>query len=351
MHGLIASSLPFRERLVTFWANHFTVSARAGGATLALIGAYVQEAIRPHITGNFDEMLSAVMHHPAMLYYLNNTDSVGPASEIGRIMGRGLNENLARECLELHTLGATAGYSQQDVSSFAKLLTGWSVQGEKQPNGFVFRPEAHEPGPKMLIGKQFPEGYIGGEAALVWLAHHPATYRHLATQLVRHFAADTPNDSDVEHVKSVLQKTNGNLKAGALAVIELASAWQPLTKFRSPLDYAVAIYRALDFIPTTEGDESKSYFTTEYLGQPYEAALLPNGWSDVSTDWLSGESLLRRADFAFSMADSPNAPSPDALIDTFGPLLSAHTINIVRSAGSSREALAFLLASPEFMRR
>jgi uncharacterized protein (DUF1800 family) len=351
MQVLIGSSLPFRERLVTFWANHFTVSSRASGLTMAFTGAYVQEAIRPHVTGNFQEMLSAVMHHPAMLYYLNNADSVGPSSETGRALSHGLNENLARECLELHTLGTTGGYSQQDVTSFAKILTGWSVENQKEPKGFVFRSETHEPGPKTIMGQQFPEGYAGGEAALSWLAHHPATYQHIATQLVQHFAADTPNQQDVEHVASALRKTDGNLKAATLAVIELAGAWQPLDKLRSPLDYVVAIYRALDLVPTSVQERRKAYGATEILGQPFEAAYLPNGWSDTANDWLGGESLIRRADLAFSLANNPNVPNPEVLIDVFSPLLSARTIAGVRDAGSRREALALLLASPEFMRR
>jgi uncharacterized protein (DUF1800 family) len=351
MGEMIGSSQPFRERLVMFWANHFTISARAGGGVLALSEAYIQDAIRPHVTGRFEDMLQAVMHHPGMIIYLDNYSSVGPNSEVGRATGKGLNENLARECLELHTLGAKSGYTQQDVTSFAKILTGWTVQDDKEPKGFVFRPETHEPGPKMLMGQSFPEGRGGGEAALSWLAHHPATYKRVAEQLVRQFVADKPEPADVARIAAVLSDTKGDLKAATLAVIDLPGAWDPLTKLRTPVDYIIAVHRALDFVPSTPDDQAKAYWATEYLGQAYQAALLPNGWSDASADWVDGEELLRRADWAFAMAGIPNAPEPAALIAACGPLFSKETVERAQAAGSRRESLALLLSAPEFMRR
>jgi uncharacterized protein (DUF1800 family) len=351
MHTLIASKQPFRERLVGFWSNHFTVSGRAGGIVLPLAAAYVQEAIRPHVTGRFEDMLRAVMHHPGMLYYLNNSDSVGPNSALGRSRQKGLNENLARECLELHTLGASSGYSQADVTSFAKVLTGWSVERFKDPKGFIFRPETHEPGPKTIMGKVFPEGYEGGDAALTWLAHHPATYRRLATQLLQHFVADTPDPHEVEEISSVLEKTDGDLKAATLAVVGLDRAWTPLTKLRTPIDYVPALYRALGIVPESFEDLSAAYIATDRLGQPFECALLPNGWPDTAKDWLQGENLLRRADWAYDMSDHKDSPAPETLFAIYEPLLSQSTLSTIRGAGSRREALALLLASPEFMRR
>lgn len=350
MHAMIASADPFRERLVAFWANHFTVSGRAGGKVLALLGAYVREAIRPHVAGKFEDMLKAVMHHPAMLYYLNNADSVGPASPNGR-KGRGLNENLARECLELHTVGVSSGYTQQDVTSFAKILTGWSVQTVGQPRGFAFRPEDHEPGTKLLMGQSFPQGYEGGGAALTWLAHHPATYQRLATQLLRHFVADTPDPHDVSEITAVLHDTGGDLKAATLAVVRLPSAWQPLTKLRTPIDYVTAVYRAFDASSDGSVDMSDAFWATTTFGQPFEEPLLPNGWADTAENWLQGESLLRRADWAYAVAGRSAAPDTDMLVAAYEPLLSSNTLSIVRGAASRREALALFLASPEFMRR
>ena len=191
MARAVATLTPFRERLVWFWTNHFTVSLRRGEVA-ALAGAFVEEAIRPHVTGRFQDMLMAVMRHPAMLLYLDNAGSVGPNSVAGAAGRRGLNENLARECLELHTLSPDSGYTQADVTSFARILTGWSIDAKGSPPGFLFRPGAHEPGAHTVLGRVFPDGEAGGIEALAFLANHPATHRRLATKLARHFTADTP---------------------------------------------------------------------------------------------------------------------------------------------------------------
>src|ERR1700722_8208940 len=171
----VVTETPFRERLVWFWTNHFTVSLRRGQCA-ALAGAFVQEAIRPHVTGQFQDMLLAVMRHPAMLLYLDNAGSVGPNSQAGQRRHLGLNENLARECMELHTVSPAAGYTQTDVTSFAKILTGWSIERNNDPLGFRFHPAAHEPGEQTVLGNRFPDGEAGGVAALTFLASHPATH-------------------------------------------------------------------------------------------------------------------------------------------------------------------------------
>lgn len=339
---------PFRERLVLFWANHFTVSARAGGRVLALLGAYIQEAIRPHVAGNFQDMLVAVMRHPAMLYYLDNDSSVGPGSPYGTRSKRGLNENLARECLELHTLGLAAHYTQADVTSFARVLTGWGVDGGEKP-GFVFRRDWHEPGDKPLLGQVFPEGEAGGSAALKFLAYHPATLARLATQLVQHFVSDTPDARDVEIIAGVLRDTKGDLRAASLALTRLPAAWQPLTKLRAPVDYAIAVYRALDITP---GEGTRAESMPAVLGQPFWSPPLPNGWSDAASEWTGGEAMVRRADLAWQLAGRPAAPDALTLAGrTLGDLLSPRTRTQIAEATTPRDALALLLASPEFMRR
>jgi uncharacterized protein (DUF1800 family) len=349
----VTTDQPFRERLVLFWANHFTVSARAGGGVLALLGNYLQDAIRPHVTGHFEDMLLAVMRHPAMLYYLNNDTSVGPSSKRGKAGHDGINENLARECLELHTLGVDGGYTQADVTNFARILTGWSVK-TKDPAGFYFNPDAHEPGSKVLMGHAFVEGEQGGLAALSFLALHPATYRHIATQLVRHFAADDPAPADVAQVAKVLADTGGDLKAATLAIVNMPSAWVPLTKFRSPVDYTIAAYRALDAAPVENAppDGHRIFDWTLYLGQPFWNAPLPNGWPDASAEWIAGDGLIRRADMMWDLAGRANAPDPnDVAARMYGDLLGAPTRTQLATSSSRREALALLLASPEFMRR
>ena len=244
LQNALTTSAPFRERLVWFWTNHFTVAVRGGAAAVAC--AFIEEAIRPHVTGHFEDMLLAVMHHPAMLIYLNNARSVGPDSLAGQRRHLGLNENLARECLELHTVSPAAGYTQADVTSFAKLLTGWSIDLRGDPPGFMFRPFAHEPAAQTIMGRTFPPGEAGGQAMLHFLANHPATHRFLATRLVQYFVADEPPAEAVRHIEGVLRDTGGNLGAASEALVTLDAAWRPGAKLRTPQDFVIASLRALD---------------------------------------------------------------------------------------------------------
>ena len=226
LDNALTTPAPFRERLVWFWTNHFTVSVRGGIA--AVRGAFVEEAIRPHVTGRFEDMLLAVMHHPAMLLYLNNAGSVGPDSPAGQRSHRGLNENLARECLELHTVSPAAGYTQADVTNFAKILTGWSIdlRDAIRPASASARSPTSR-ARRSSWARRFPPGEEGGVAALHFLANHPATHRFLATKLVRHFVADEPPPDAVRRIEGVLRDTGGNLGAAAAALITLDAAWQP----------------------------------------------------------------------------------------------------------------------------
>ena len=339
---------PFRERLVRFWANHFTVSLRVGQVG-PMIGPYVREAIRPHVTGGFGDMLLAVIRHPAMLVYLNNAASAGPNSPGGQRTGRGLNENLARECLELHTVTPAAGYTQADVTEFARILTGWSVEREEEPLGFRFRPGMHEPGARTLLGQPFPDGEEGGVAALAFLAAHPATHHALAVKLVQHFTADVPPPDAVRRIEGVLRDTGGDLGAASLALVDLPAAWQPLTKLRAPQDFVIAALRASGL---PEGHRPEPAGIMGALGQPFFNAPAPIGWPDTAVDWAGSEALLRRVDWAYGFAGRAELPDPDTLAATaLGPLLSAATANEMRHAGSRRDALTLLLASPEFQRR
>jgi len=345
---VLTTDAPFRERLVWFWANHFTVSTRAGG-TLATVGPYVREAIRPNVTAPFFAMLLSVMRHPAMLMYLENDASVGPNSPVGLQTGRGLNENLARECLELHTLSPASGYTQQDVTEFARILTGWSIDRNAAQPGFVFREAAHEPGSKTLMGRTFPPGEAGGIMALDFLANHPATHRHLAGQLASQFVADVPPPDAVRTIEGVLRDTQGDLGAASLAVTQLPGAWTPLTKFRSPQDFAIAALRLLD-LPDGERPRIPAVFAG--LGQPLWQAPLPNGWSDQTSEWASPDGLMRRIDWSYGFAGHVGQQDPMQLADAaLGPLLSGSTASQIQLAGSRRDALTLLFASPEFQRR
>jgi len=294
-------------------------------------------------------MLRAVMRHPAMLWYLDNQDSMGPDSPAGLRAFRGLNENLARECLELHTIGVGAGYTQADVTEFAKILTGWSVEMGAAIPGFAFMPERHQPGSKTIMGMTFSQGEAGGEAALTWLGNHPATFRRVAERLVRHFVADQPAPADVKRVSGVLRQTRGDLKAATLAVLDLPGAWQPLTKLRAPGDFVVASVRALDLPEAARPD---MLGLMGQFGQPLLSAPLPNGWPDTAADWADGEMLLRRADWAFGMAGRHPDLDPMALAEvSLGDLLGEATRQAIERAATRRDAVALAFAAPEFQRR
>lgn len=349
LDNALTTPAPFRERLVWFWTNHFTVSVRGGIAAGAC--AYIEEAIRPHVTGRFEDMLFAVMRHPVMLFYLNNVRSVGPNSLAGSDGKRGMNENLARECLELHTVSPAAGYTQADVTSFAKILTGWSVNLRGDPPGFVFRPRAHEPGVQTVMGHAFPPGEEGGVAALHLLANHPATHRFLAHKLVRHFIADEPPADAVQRIEGVLRDTSGNLGAAAQALITLDAAWQPGTKLRTPQDLVIATLRALD-LPGEQREQVNAQAILANLGQPFQNAPQPNGWSDHASDWAGPEAMMRRVDWAYGVSGRVGTRDVAELAEAnLGPLLRDDTALAVHRAGSRRDAMTLLLTAPEFQRR
>ena len=348
MEHALTTSTPFRERLVWFWTNHFTISLRRGECA-PVACAFIEEAIRPNVTRSFTDMLLAVMRHPAMLMYLDNARSVGPNSFAGERRHLGLNENLARECMELHTLSPLAGYTQADVTAFARILTGWSIDLQGEPKGFVFRPRAHEPGSQTVMGHSFPPGEEGGIDALRFLATHPATYRFLATKLVRHFVADHPAPDDVRRIETALRDSQGNLGVAAAALVHLESAWHPGTKLRTPRDYIVAAVRTLD-IP--EANWPNMLGLQALLGEPFMTAPAPDGWSDKAVDWSAPEAMMRRIDWANAFAGRIGARDPVEVADlALGPLLRPATLDAMRRAGSRHDAFTLMLTSAEFQRR
>jgi uncharacterized protein (DUF1800 family) len=352
----------YRERLVWFWANHFSVSI-SQGQTGGLVGPMIREAIRPHVNGNFTDMVLAVERHPAMLRYLMNDNSIGPNSPAGQRTGRGLNENLGRECMELHTVGLQAGYSQTDVTNMAKLLTGWSVAGTPPANkprqggdatGFKYQPNFHEPGPQVVLGQSFDGGESAAADALTFLSRYPTTYHLLAKKLVTHFVADRPPPAAVARIAKVLRETGGDLAAASLALVDLPEAWTPLTKLKTPLDYVISAVRAA---PPAPGDKPPNYpGILNQLGQPVWGAPLPNGWPDQAAVWAGSDAIIARIDWAFSYAgrfdhgDAGLQPA-DVAAAALGPLLRPATADAIAGAGSRREALTLLFASPEFQRR
>jgi uncharacterized protein (DUF1800 family) len=343
----LASPEPFRDRLVDFWMNHFTVSRRSG-VVGALPGPLEREAIRPHVTGRFADMLVAVTRHPGMLVYLDNHVSIGPNSQLGRRARRGLNENLAREVLELHTLSPAGGYTQGDVQELARILTGWMVAMEREPFGFIWRPAAHEPGPKSLLGRRFPDGPDSQEAALRFLGTHPATYRHLAVKLARHFVADDPPPTAVRALEEAFRRSEGDLGAVAQVLVALPEAWEPpLGKFRTAQDFVLAAGRAAGL---ERGEVVLGGLAG--LGQMVWSALQPNGWPDKATDWAGPEALMRRVDWSYTFAGRLGRADPGAITEAaLGPFARAETVGAMRGAGAVRDALTLLFASPEFMHR
>jgi len=344
----------FRERLVWFWANHFTVSILQG-ETAPLVGAMIREAIRPHVNGNFTEMVLAVERHPAMLRYLANENSIGPDSAAGIRSGQGLNENLGRECMELHTVGLKAGYTQADVTDMAKILTGWSVAGSEgggDSTGFKYKPNAHEPGPRVVLGRGFDGGEQAGIDALTFLATYPTTYQLLAEKLVTHFVADEPPPAAVARIAGVLRDTGGDLGAASTALVDLPEAWTPLTKLKTPLEYMVSVVRAA---PPADGQPPVNFLSTlNQLGQPLWSAPLPNGWPDQAADWDGSDAIMTRINWAYDYAgrlDDGRMEPADIAGVALGGLLRPATARAIATAGSRREAVTMLFTAPEFQRR
>ena len=345
-----------RERLVAFWANHFAVSVNKSEFVRTTAGAFEREAIRPHVMGRFADMLKAVEQHPTMLHYLDNQQSIGPNSRGGQNQKKGLNENLAREILELHTLGVSGGYDQNDVTNLAKIITGWTYAGRAEQMGpagtFIFTPNWHEPGEQVLMGRTYPaSGREQGEAALADIARHPATAKHIATKLAAHFVADEPPPTLVNRLIDVFNKSDGDLKAVTLALLASDEAWSaPLTKIRSPYEFMLASVRLLGLTPE---DPAPVLGALNQLGQPLWAPNGPNGFPDTTGAWASAEGLKLRLDVAQLMAQRlRDPPNPgDLLNDSLGAAASDTTRDAVAHAETKQQGLALLLMSPEMQRR
>ncbi|AMJ60796.1 DUF1800 domain-containing protein [Bosea sp. PAMC 26642] len=346
----------FGERMVQFWSNHFCIGATKSNMTRIMAGAYEREAIRPHVFGRFEDMLVAAESHPAMLDFLDNRLSIGPGSPAGKRRGRGLNENLAREILELHTLGVSGGYAQADVTNLARIITGWTVVGREAvlgfPGSFAFNAGLHEPGPQPLLDKRYEQpGKAQGLAALGDLARHPATARFIALKLARAFVADEPPSAVVGRLESVFRETDGDLAAVSLALLQSNEAWSaPPTKIRTPQDFLLASCRALGRKP----DFGQVVGPLTAMGQPFWQPGGPNGYPDSNDAWASAEGIKTRIDVAagWGRQAAGSVPDPRALTEEIlGPLASAETRAAVARAESKPQALALLLMSPEFQRR
>ena len=369
MDAALTAPAPFVERLVHFWANHFAVSADKL-TVIGLSGLLEFEAIRPNVLGRFRDMLVAVEQHPAMLLYLDQAQSIGPSSTAGRLaerfgrQRRGLNENLAREVLELHTLGVDGGYSQADVTELARALTGWTVSGLARgparrfvgengpPGSFLFAGAIHEPGARTILARQYAQqGEAQARAVLDDLAAHPATARHLATKLARHFAGDAPPPAMVERLVQAWQRSGGDLPTVYRAILDSPEAWAPAAiKFRTPWDWSVAALRA---VGTRHVEGRASGGLLAQLGQPVWRPGSPAGYDDLDASWTGPDALMRRVEAAERIAaragtlvDARNL-APRLLPGA----LSESTAQAIARAESPGQGLALLLVAPEFLRR
>ncbi len=371
------SSRPFNERLALFWANHFTVSMAKASAR-GIVGAFEREAIRPHIAGSFEDLLKASTHHAGMLRYLDNDRSAGPDSPLVRRLAnrrgagnpqapRGLNENLAREVLELHTLGVAGGgpefggwggYTQADVTAFAGVLTGWRVPLAQLIDAAPGTPTTHfeaawhQPGSKTVVGRAYAEGPAALDAVLHDLAQHPSTARFVCSKLARHFVADEPPPALVARLVATWQRSGGDLPAVYRTLIEAPQAWAPQpAKLKSPEEFVISTARVLQlgdaaFARTPDGGVGP-------LGQRVQAAPSPTGWPDRAEEWLGPDAVWKRVEWATRVADRVGRRLDARAIAqaSLGPLLNEDTARQIARAADGPQALALLLLAPEFQRR
>ena len=367
----LTAPAPFVERMVHFWANHFAVSADKL-TVIGLAGLLEFEAVRPHVLGRFRDMLLAVEQHPAMLLYLDQAQSIGPNSRAATLAARfgrgrqrrGLNENLAREILELHTLGVNGGYSQADVTELARAMTGWTVSGLTRgparrfigergaPGSFHFAEAIHEPGHRTILGRGYDqEGEAQTRAVLDDLAGHPSTARHLATKLARHFAGDEPPPAMVERLTQAWSRSGGDLPTVYRAIIESPEAWRrESARFRTPWDWSLAALRA---VGTRRLEPQPAAGLLVQLGQPVWRPGSPAGFDDLDASWAGPDALMRRVEAAERIAGrAGEAIDARTLAPRLLPgALSETTAQAIGRAESPSQGLALMLVAPEFLRR
>lgn len=362
----------FRERWALFWFNHFTVSVTKRNVG-PIAGNFEREAIRPHMFGRFADLLLASSHHPAMLMYLDQTQSVGPDSPLALnppplpaparpgapVRPRrqfGLNENLAREVMELHSLGVDAGYTQNDVTEFARALTGWSIGGPRvdpsRQGVAYFRDEAHEPGTRHIMGREYAQqGEAQSDAALLDYAASPHTAHHVAVKLARHFLADDPPATLVARLQKAYLDSDGRLDRVAESLVTAPESWEPpAQKFKTPYEFLVSSWRATGAIPAAWPDIAPPL---NALGQRPYGAPSPKGWEEEAANWATPDAVVKRMKWASDFSQgSPSQQDPVQVAhDVLGARLTPAVATAISRAESRSEGLAILLMSPEFQRR
>lgn len=347
----------FAERWALFWANWFTVSA-INGQVRAVTPQYETEAIRPNVFKRFSDLLIAAEQHPAMLHYLDQSRSIGPDSPAGQRRELGLNENLAREIMELHTVGTGAGYSQADVTELARALTGWGVDSRigaspgEDAFGYVYRNSQHEPGRRTVMGRTYAQrGEAQGLAILRDLAAHPATARRAATRIAAHFVADSPPAPLVAKLETAWRNSGGDLAQVARALVAARESWTPqAAKLKSPYEFVISAWRAIGEAPERP---NQILPVLRSMGQTPFRPPSPEGWPDSATTWAAPSAVVRRMMWseAFAEAATDRADPVDLARQALGPRLRAESAQAIQRAETRTEALALLLMCPEFMRR
>ncbi len=359
----------FAERWARFWSNHFTVAAR-NAQMIGLVGPYEREAIRPHVFGRFSELLGHAVLHPGMLIYLDAARSIGPSTQPAQRRDAGLNENLAREVLELHTLGVGSGYTQEDIVEFAKALTGWTVSGPQtarlasagrggraqgiatEPGRVIFADLLHEPGVRTVLGKAYGgEGKLQAAAILDMLAIHSATARHVAIKLARHFVSDSPPESAIAKLEASFLSSGGDLAALARAVIHLDEAWQnEQQKFKTPEELLMSAARAAGPQATFGGAQRQVYAS---LAQAPFSAPSPAGWPDDVAAWSGADAIKKRLEWANAVSRRmARGLSPSDFLDAaLGEMAGARTRQAIARAESAEQGFTLALMAPEFQRR
>ena len=347
---LTASATPAQEnlllaRMTEFWFNHLNVYI-GKGPVRPFVGHYLIDAIRKHALGSFEDLLLASARHPAMLLYLDQAQSVADGSKGGEGQRRGLNENYARELMELHTLGVDGGYTQTDVRELARTLTGWTTD-PRAASGFRFVPRLHDTGSKSVLGQTYPRGWLAqgvaeGEQAIRMLARHPSTARRISLRLARFFVADVPSPALLERLQQTFIATQGNIREMMRTIIESDDFWDPHNRlFKTPMDYACSVLTACE----SADDRHTLLLSLGFLrnaGQPLHGWQTPDGYPTDAATWLVPEALTRRADFALRLGREARS------LDFLMPFLGAGTRDaMARAPAAMRDGLA--LASPEFM--
>ena len=354
----IFSQKQLQEVMVDFWFNHFNISVDKGNLTRLLVGTYERDAIRPYVLGNFRNLLGSTAHHPAMLFYLDNWLNTAPDSQGARGRFKGLNENYARELMELHTIGVNGGYTQQDIITLARIFTGWGIQRRGgDGSGFKFFPERHDNSDKIFLGIPIKAGGIEeGEKALDILASHPSTASLISYKLAQYFVADRPPGSLVNKLAKRFQQTNGNIRSVLETLFNSPEFWQEKyynSKFKTPYQYIVSAARASN---TDKPRWGKIKQFLEQLGMKLYACKTPDGYKNTKEAWLNSDAMMRRISFATIISrgqlnqGKPRRVNHQQLRATLGNNFSTQTQAVISSSPAGLQA-ALMLGSPEMMEK